>query len=78
MSGELFYGKSRDDWIHELERELAIRARFYTRAVRERRMNARQAAWQIDTLQDLLNHLKENPTWQPKSSSGPPTSDATG
>jgi hypothetical protein len=63
---DLFYGKTREDWIAELERELRWRHQVYTKSVRERRMNARQAAWQIDTLQDLLNHLRENPSWQPK------------
>jgi hypothetical protein len=74
---DLFYGKTRADWINELQRELDIRAKFYTRAVAERRMNARQAAWQIDTLQDLLNHLRENPTWQPKVTAGSTTTGAT-
>jgi hypothetical protein len=76
---DLFYGKTREDWINELERELRWRHQVYTQAVAQRRMNARQAAWQIETLQDLLNHLRENPAWQPKTptSNGPTTTGAT-
>lgn len=60
-------GKTREDWIGELEREIHFRQKVYTNLVASHRMNARQAAWRIDTLQDLLNHLKGNPTWQPNS-----------
>jgi hypothetical protein len=67
------YRKTREDWISELERELRYRQRVYARAVAERRMNARAAAWQFDTLQDLLNHLKGNPTWQPTRPTAGPT-----
>jgi hypothetical protein len=79
---DLFYGKTREDWINELERELRVRQRVYGRLVAERRMNSKQRDWRIDTLQDLLNHLKENPTWQPKenpsqSSNGPTTTGTT-
>lgn len=47
-----------DEMISEIERELKLRAVFYTERCRTGRMNRRTADRQIDRLQAVLDKLK--------------------